>query len=160
MDVTLTELVELPDGRIEERRPEPRLPSDRVTVLDIQGSTFYAGARTVAGLLPVPEGAVRPVVVLRLRGRTKVGATFISVIHRYAERLAAVSGRLYLSGVDEGVRTTLIRSGKLDLGGAVVVESMTPIIGESTLQALADANAWLLEARGSADSPPAGDAGV
>jgi SulP family sulfate permease len=160
MDVTVTELVALPDGRIEERRPSPNLASDRVTVLDIQGSTFYAGARTVAGLLPIPEGAVRPVVVLRLRGRTKVGATFISIIHRYAGRLAAVGGRLYLSGVDEGVRTTLIRSGKLDLGGAVVVTSMTPILGESTLEALADANAWLLEARGSADSAPAGDAGA
>jgi SulP family sulfate permease len=157
-DVTVTELIELPDGRIAERRPEPHLASDRVTVLDIQGSTFYAGARTVAGLLPLPEGAIRPVVVLRLRGRTKVGATFISVIDRYAGRLASVGGRLYLSGVDEGVRTTLIRSGKLDLGGAVVVESMTPIIGESTLRALADANAWLVEARGSTDPKAAGDA--
>jgi SulP family sulfate permease len=158
MDVTVTELVELPDGRIEERRPESHLASDRVTVLDIQGSTFYAGARTVAGLLPIPEGAVRPVVVLRLRGRTKVGATFISIIHRYAGRLAAAGGRLYLSGVDESVRTTLVRSGKLDLGGAVVVEAVTPIIGESTLRALADANAWLLEARGSVEPEPGRDA--
>jgi SulP family sulfate permease len=149
MDVTVTELVELPDGRIEERRVEPRLASERVTVLDIQGSTFYAGARTVAGLLPAPEGAVRPVVVLRLRGRTKVGATFISVVDRYAGRLAAAGGRLYLSGVDEGVRAILVRSGKLDLGRDVVIDPMTPIIGESTRRALAGANAWLLEARGS-----------
>jgi len=160
LDVTVTELVELPDGRIEERRPPPHLASERVTVLDIQGSTFYAGARTVASLLPVPEGAVRPVVVLRLRGRTKVGATFISVLHRYAERLEAVGGRLYLSGVDEGVRATLVRSGKLDLGGVVVLKAVTPIIGESTLEALADANAWLLEARGSADPGTGRDPGA
>jgi SulP family sulfate permease len=143
MDVVVTQLVELPDGRVEERPPEPRLGSGRPTVLDIHGSMFYAGAQTLARLLPAPEGAVRPVVVLRIRGRTKVGATFIKIVDRYAGRLAAVGGRLYLSGVDEHVRDQLVRSGKLDLGGDVRLEEVTPVIGESTRRAIGKAEAWL-----------------
>ncbi len=144
MDVSVTQLVELPDGRIEERTPDPRLASERPTVLDIHGSMFYAGAQTVARLLPAPEGSVRPVVILRIRGRTKVGATFIQIVDRYAGRLASVGGRLYLSGVDEQVRVQLVRSGKLDLGGDVWLEGVTPIIGESTRRAVGAAETWLV----------------
>jgi sulfate permease, SulP family len=68
------------------------------------------------------------------------------VVDRYANRLAAVGGRLYLSGVDDHVRQQLVRSGKLDLGGAVWLDSRTAVIGESTRRAIADANAWLVEA--------------
>ena len=159
MDVSLKEWVELPDGRIEERPPPARLESERPTVLDIEGSMFYAGAQTLARLLPAPEDSVRPVVVLRIRGRTKVGATFIQIVDRYAGRLAAVGGRLYLSGVDERVRVQLVRSGKLDLGGEVWLENVTPIIGESTRRAMADAHAWLLESKASEDASSEAGAG-
>jgi SulP family sulfate permease len=155
MDVSVTELLTRPDGRIEERPPPVRLPSERPTILDIHGSMFYAGAQTVARLLPAPEGAVRPVVILRLRGRTKVGATFIQIVDRYARRLQVVGGRLYLSGVDDHVRTQLVRSGKLDLGGDVWLEEVTPIIGDSTARALGNAEAWL--ATSSARSAPDGE---
>ncbi|HEY7131370.1 MAG TPA: SulP family inorganic anion transporter [Candidatus Limnocylindrales bacterium] len=146
MDVSISELVELPGGGVEERKPPKSLPSEATTTLDIHGSMFYAGARTFARLLPSPEGSTRPVVVLRLRGRTKVGATFIEVVDRYAGRLAVAGGRLYLSGVDDHVRQQLVRSGKLDLGGAVRLDPKTAVIGESTRRAIADANAWLVEA--------------
>ncbi len=163
MDVSISELVERPDGRVEVRPPEKRLRSDATTTLDVQGSLFYAGARTFARLLPIPEGSTRPVVIVRLRGRTKVGATFIEVIDRYAGRLASVGGRIYLTGVDDHVRQQMVRSGKLDLGGTVWLETMTPILGESTRRAIQDANAWLVESTpsgpasaGEADHPSAG----
>lgn len=49
------ELRELSDGRIEEHKPPKELTSDAVTVLDVYGNLFYAGARTLERLLPVPE---------------------------------------------------------------------------------------------------------
>jgi len=118
---------------------------------------FYAGAQTFARLLPIPEGAARPVVIIRLRGRTKVGATFIEIVDRYAGRLASVGGRLYLSGVDDNVRQTMVRSGKLDIGHEAWLESMTPIIGESTRRALRDAEAWLVEAEAPGSGQASGD---
>jgi sulfate permease, SulP family len=42
-DISLVELVELPDGRIEARPPSAQLVSDTVTVLSVQGSLFRRG---------------------------------------------------------------------------------------------------------------------
>ena len=74
--------------------------SRQVVLLDIYGSLYYAGAKTLQAHLPDPGGAVEPAVVIRLRGRAMLGATSFAVLSDYAERLDAVGGRLYLSGVD------------------------------------------------------------
>jgi sulfate permease, SulP family len=83
------------------------------------------------------------VVVLRLRGRMRVGATFVDLVTRYAGQLAAAGGRLYLSGVDPRVRDQMRRSGKLTAAGPLAVYEATPIVGESSRRAAADAAAWL-----------------
>jgi sulfate permease, SulP family len=80
---------------------------------------------------------------LRLRGYTNVGATLIDVLDAYADALAEVGGRLYLSGVDAEVSTQLRRAGKLDLDKAVHLVLADDVIGASTAQALAHASAWL-----------------
>jgi len=114
-----------------------------VTVLDVDGSLFFAGARTLADALPSPEGAARPVVILRLRGYTNVGATLIEVLDNYADALAAAGGRLYLSGVDQEVDKQLKRAGKLDLDRVVHLIPADDVFGASTEQAVARASAWL-----------------
>lgn len=144
-DITVVELVKRPDGRIEERKPPRRLPTDRVTVLDIYGHLFYAGARTLERLLPLPEeGAVHPVVVLRLRGRTSLGATLEEVLARYAQKLAAAEGRLYLTGLSERAHKEAVRMAKLRLSGPVRTYEVTPVLWESTRAARAHAQAWLV----------------
>lgn len=144
-DVSVVELIRLPDGRIEERKPPKRLPPDRVTVLDIYGHLFYAGVRTLERLLPLPEkGSGHPAVVLRLRGRTGLGATLEEVLSRYADKLAEVGGRLYLTGLSEQAHEEVIRMSKLSLIGPVRAYMVTPIIGESTAEAQDDAKAWLV----------------
>lgn len=150
-DVTVRERISLPDGRVAEADPPKTLPSEEVTVLDVYGSLFFAGARTLREVLPSPEGAIRPAVVLRLRGRTRVGATLIEVLDDYADDLAEVGGRLYLSGVDEDVGEQLREAGKLDLGQAVHVVPAGDVIGASTDQAVSSARGWLGSTR--ADAP-------
>lgn len=145
--VTVLALVPVGDGRFAEREPPERLPSGEVTVLDVDGSLFFAGARTLAEKLPSPAKARRPVVVLRLRGRTRVGATLIDVLDEYADDLAEAGGRLYLTGVDEDVAEQLRRSRKLDLNRTVVVTPAADVIGASTERALGAARAWLGGAR-------------
>jgi sulfate permease, SulP family len=142
-DVTVRALIPLGDGRFSEGKPPARLPSNAVTVLDVYGSLFFAGARTLADALPSPRNAVRPVVVLRLRGRTRVGATLIEVLDEYADDLAEVGGRLYLSGVDEELAEQLRNIGKLDLEEGVHLVPAGPILGASTAQAWTLASAWL-----------------
>ena len=114
-----------------------------MTVLDVYGSLLYAGARTLETRLPDPAGASSPVVVLRLRRRTSLGATFVKVVAAYADRLAKSDGRLYLSGLEPSLTKRLQRTGHLD--GPVRTFQATPLVGESTGAAYHDAKEWLVK---------------
>ena len=69
------------------------------------------------------------------------------MLARYAEQLAAVGGRLYLSGVDEHVRKQFRRSGKLGVSDAPSIYAATSVVGESSRHAYADAKAVLVSAK-------------
>ena len=142
MDLSVVELVPAEGGRFTERPAPASLPSDQVTILDVYGSLLYAGSRTLQAKLPDPGGSHAPAVVLRLRGRTSLDATFIKVAAVYAERLAQVDGRLYLSGLDPSVTERLHHTGRLE--GPVRLFEATPLVGESTQAAQHAAQAWLV----------------
>ncbi|WP_432875090.1 SulP family inorganic anion transporter [Kribbella sp. CA-245084] len=150
MDLKVVELKPAGDGRwIEQPAPE-RLSSHHTVVLDVYGSLLYAGSRTLGAHLPDPAGAEAPAVVLRLRGRTAVGATFVKVLADYAASLYAVGGRLYLSGVDHGLAELLRRTDRVDVSGPVQVFEASELVGESTEKALHEAETWAVDHRGDA----------
>jgi len=146
-EVRVVERVEHSDGGIEERVAPDRLPPHAVTVLHIYGHLFYAGARTLEDKLPSPRGARNAVVVMRMRGRSNLGATLIDVLASYAKELQKGNGRLYLAGINPAVRDEIVRTAKLDLSGPVQLYEMTPLVGEATRKAVADAKAWLASQR-------------
>lgn len=142
-DVRVRALTRREDGSLVETKPPARLPSRAVTVLHAYGSLFFAGARTLQETLPDPAGSEHPVVVLRLRGRTRIGATLIDVLDDYAADLAEVGGRLYLSGVEPDVAKQLRDTAKLDPDEAVRIVTADPALGVATAQAVTEATAWL-----------------
>ncbi|MEV0803717.1 SulP family inorganic anion transporter [Kribbella sp. NPDC050281] len=147
MDLKVVELKPAGDGRwIEHPAPE-QLSSHQTIVLDVYGSLLYAGSRTLGARLPDPAGAEAPAVVLRLRGRTSVGATFVKVLADYAAALHAVGGRLYLSGVDHGLAELLRRTDRVDVSGPVTVFEASELVGESTEKALHEAETWAVAHR-------------
>ena len=146
MDLKVVELLPREDGRFEERRAPSALTSDHVTILDVYGSLLYAGTRTLQARLPDPAGAEAPVVILRLRGRTSLGSTFIKLVGDYADRLDDVGGRLYLSGLQPSLTEQLDRTGSIE--GPVRAFEATPVVGESTQAAYLDAEAWLVRRHG------------
>nr|WP_272954990.1 SulP family inorganic anion transporter [Kribbella shirazensis] len=147
MDLKVVQLTPVVGGRWTEHAAPEKLPSYQATVLDVYGSLLYAGSRTLRVRLPDPAGAEAPTVVLRLRGRTAVGATFVKVMADYAAALNAVGGRLYLSGVDHAVAELLRRTERPDLTEPIGVFEATELLGESTGQALREAEAWAVRRR-------------
>jgi len=143
LDLRIVELVH--DGTGFSERPAPRALAGRVVLLDVYGSLFYAGARTLQSRLPDPTGSVRPVVVLRLRGRAQLGATSFTVLADYAERLHAAGGRFYLSGLDPAAFEQLERNATVDTAALVEVFVATDRLGESSLAAYDAARRWLAE---------------
>jgi SulP family sulfate permease len=156
MDLAVVELIPREDGRFEERPAPATLTSGHVTILDVYGSLLYAGSRTLLARLPDPATARSPVVVLRLRGRTTLGATFIKIITDYAGRLANADGRLYLSGLRPDLTERLRRTGSIQ--GPLRAVEATPVVGESTHTAYLDAEAWLVN-KHDPDAPEAASDG-
>ena len=85
-------------------------------------------------------------VIIRLRGRTSLGSTSFTVLSGYGDRLSKAGGRLYLSGVDaelaELFRKTRTVTQEED---SVQLFEATPIIGDSSRQALAAAEQFLAD---------------
>ena len=147
LDLVVVELVPRPDGSLEEHPAPTRLESERVVVLDAYGSLLYAGARTLLARLPDPSGTRAPVVVLRVRGRTALGATFFAVVSDYAARLGAVGGRLFLSGVGPDLLARMQGVGVLDGPQTIRAFEATPVIGASSRRAYDEAGTWLIAHR-------------
>ncbi len=144
-DLRVVELRRRDDGRFEEF-PAPKVAPDRqVVVIDAYGSLLYAGARTLQLRLPDPSGATQPVVVLRLRGRLSLGATFAAVLADYVDRLDRVGGHLILSGVQSPMLAKIERTSSSRVAGAIDVYEASEVIGESTELAIAAGERWLAE---------------
>jgi SulP family sulfate permease len=132
IDLKVVRLIPGRLGGYTEAEVPKTLSDDDVVVLDVYGSLFYAGAHTLQLRLPDPGTAVHAAVILRLRGRTTLGATFLVVIGAYAQRLESTGGRLYLSGLDESVATKWEGNHLPERIGSVKLYRATPQIGEST----------------------------
>jgi len=147
IDLRVVELVPNDDGTFAEQPAAPLLQSRRVTLLDVYGSLFYAGARTLQARLPDPGQAESPAVVLRLRGRTMLGATAFDVLTDYAERLATAGGRLYLSGIDPAALKQLRSNQTVEEVTGVRIFEANETIGESSLEAYHAASRWMTTQR-------------
>jgi SulP family sulfate permease len=136
LDVRLVEMVQIPDGRFAEVEPPEQPKSHDVTILNVYGSLFYAGAQVVEQMLPDPLGTEEAYVVLRLRGRVDVGSTFLEVLKRYEERMERENGHLLLAGVGDDLFAQLERTGTLDVIGEENVFHAVSTLGDSTARAV------------------------
>jgi SulP family sulfate permease len=142
-DLRVVRLTPRDDGAFVEQPPPLRLQSRHVLLLDVYGSLFYAGARTLQARLPDPAGAECTAVVLRLRGRAMLGATAFAVLADYAGQLAAAGGQLYLTKVDPAVLRQLRRNRTVEQVDGVRIFEASEVVGESSLAGYHAAQQWL-----------------
>ena len=105
----------------------------------------FASARTIQDLLPKADQAQRAVVILRLRGRSRIGSTFLQVLERYAAKLQAKGGKLVLSGVSAHVLAQLARTETFETIPQEDIFLATEALARSTRQAMAAAKQWLAQ---------------
>jgi SulP family sulfate permease len=143
-DVRLVEFVPNPDRTLREQPVPAELPGHGVTLLNIYGSVFFAGASRVEEMLPSVQNADRPVVILRLREHSQISSTFLNVLERYELQLRARGGKLILAGVGERVKEQLDRTETIsEFLGEEDVFPVTDTLGASTMDALDAAHRWL-----------------
>ena len=131
-------------GHYVEVDPPAELPAGEVVLLQPYGSLFFAAAPTFEAALPaVGPGSVGSVVVLRLRGRSDLGTTFMDVLHRYAESLAAVGSKLVVVSANDRIIDQMTVNGIVDVIGSENVYPGSERVGATTRRAYDDALAWV-----------------
>jgi sulfate permease, SulP family len=110
------------------------LPDNKVTFLKIYGSLFFAGAKNFEEDLPDVDKTHNAVVILNLRGYNELGATFITVLERFAKALQKNDNTLMLVNVSPQVYTQLVNTNRLRVLGEENVFQLSAH-GETTRQA-------------------------
>jgi SulP family sulfate permease len=82
-------------------------------------------------------------VILRLRGRSDLGTTFMDVLYRYAQGLATLGSKLVIVSANQRIQEQLAVTGITDLIGAENLYTGDERVGATVKRAHADAMAWL-----------------
>jgi MFS superfamily sulfate permease-like transporter len=144
-----------PQGQFIETDPPARLPAEDVVIPQPYGSLFFAAAPVFEAALPaLGEDSRNSVVILRLRGRSDLGTTFMDVLYRYAQGLAALGSKLVIVSVDERIQEQLAVTGITDLIGAENLYTGDERVGATVRRANADAMAWVEANRRASGSDP------
>ena len=156
--VTIKQLTRVGSFYVVEVDPPTELPASKVVVLQPYGSLFFAAAPVFEAALPaVSEDSRSSVVILRLRGRTELGTTFMDVLLRYAISLRDVDSRLVLVSANARISEQLDITGITDVIGASSVYEGDERVGATLQRAYEDALAWV-EARRTDSGPQNGPA--
>jgi sulfate permease, SulP family len=133
-----------PEGNLIETDPPARLPAGEVVALQPYGSLFFAAASALESQFPVPADSSRnSVVILRLRGRTDLGTTFMQVLRRYAEELTASGSKLVIVSASERIQEQLRVTGVTDLVAPEDIYTGDERVGATLKRAYADGTAWI-----------------
>ena len=133
-----------PDGNLIETDPPPQLPAGEVVALQPYGSLFFAAAPVLESQLPAPAAtALNSVVILRLRGRTDLGTTFMDVLRRYAQTLTAADSKLVIVSASERIQEQLRVTGVTDLIAPQNIYGGDERVGATLKRAYTDAIAWI-----------------
>ena len=133
-----------PDGNLIETDPPAQLPAGEVVALQPYGSLFFAAAPVLESQLPAPAAtSLNSVVILRLRGRTDLGTTFMDVLRRYAEALTAASSKLVIVSASERIQEQLRVTGVTDLISPQDIYAGDERVGATLKRAYADATSWI-----------------
>ena len=142
--VTVRRQVRDGSGQLVEVDPPAELPAHEVVVLQPYGSLFFAAAPIFLAALPdVGPGSNGSVVILRLRGRTDLGTTFMDALRRYAESLGDAGSRLVIVSANERIVEQLTVTGITDVIGDGGIYPGDERVGATVARAEADAASWV-----------------
>ncbi len=134
------------DGGLRETDRPEEVPPGQVIILQPYGSLFFASAPVFEEKLPDVTPETRgSVVILRLRGRSDLGSTFMDVLEKYGRALKEQGNELMLVSADENMHDQLQVAGVADLVGEQNVFTSDEWLGQTLRTAYEQAVAWVDE---------------
>lgn len=130
--------------RMKEVDPPEEVGVDEVIILQPYGSVFFASAPVFDEALPeVVAESFNSVVIIRLRGKSDLGSTFMDVVARYAYALRSANCKLMVTYADEKVSDQFAVTGAgVALGEENIYES-DEWLGATVRRAHEDAESWI-----------------
>lgn len=143
-DVTIKRWMIPEPGVMIEVDPPETVPPNEVVVLQPYGSLFFAAAPIFEEELPdvTPESR-NSVVILRLRGRSDIGTTFMDALGKYAESLKDVDSQLMIVSASDRIQEQLEVTGVAEIVGAENLYPSDERIGATLRRAFEDATQWI-----------------
>ncbi|MFE3023094.1 SulP family inorganic anion transporter [Nocardia tengchongensis] len=140
----LTALVRNENGRWEPAPMPSELPPRRVTVINYDGTSFFAELPHLQARMPQVAGARDAVLVLALRAATDTPSSAVlkSFAH-YATTLRAEGGQLVLAGVRPTLSELLEHTGIAAEFGPGSIVAATPELMQSVEHAVGLAERWI-----------------
>jgi SulP family sulfate permease len=133
-----------PDGRVREIEPPARVGAREVVVLVPYGSLFFAAAPLFEKALPdVTDSTRNSAVILRLRGKSDIGSTFMEILVRYAGALRRVDSKLVIVSDDNRMLEQFAVTGVTEAVGAENIYSSSDWLGATVARANRDAQDWV-----------------
>jgi SulP family sulfate permease len=90
-------------------------------------------------------------VILRLRGRSDLGSTFMDVLARYGETLRDVGSKLVIVSGDDQLNAQLAVTGVTAVVGTSNIYTSDERVGATVRRAYDEALEWVGSQRGNAD---------
>ncbi len=132
------------DGRLREVETPDEVGVNEVMVLQPYGSLFFASAPLFEGELPqVTDRTSNSVVILRLRGKSDIGSTFMEVLDRYATTLRQANSKLVLISADDRMLEQFAVMGVTETVGRDNIYTSDEWLGATVGRANADAREWV-----------------
>ena len=142
--VTLKRWIPDGEGNLRETEPPRTVDTDQIIVLQPYGSLFFAAAPVFEELLPdATSDTDNSVVILRLRGRTDLGSTFMDVLRRYAEDLNASDSKLVIISADTRIHEQLAVTRVTAAVGTENIYTSDEWVGATLKRAYEDAVGWV-----------------
>lgn len=133
-----------PEGDLIETDPPADVPANEVVALQPYGSLFFAAAPVLESQLPaLADGSRNTVVILRLRGRTDLGTTFMDVLRRYAQALTAAESKLVIVSANDRIQEQLRVTGVTDVIAPENIYAGDERVGATLKRAYADPVTWI-----------------
>ncbi len=142
------------DGDLREVEAPSDVPPNEVVLLQPYGSLFFASAPVFEEKLPnVTDESRNAVVILRLRGRSDLGSTFMDVLLRYAQALRDQESKLILVSANENIHEQLAVARVTSVVGSQNIYTSDEWVGRTFKQAYRDASVWVEDHRDDSAEP-------
>ncbi len=137
------------EGRQFRIRPVPKeIPSNEVTIIQQQGTRYFAAVHTMEDNLPEWRNTTNAVIIFSIYGSSAMSSDLVDLFKSLHEEMTLAGNRIILAGVEPRIMEKMERTGLLDILGPDNVYPAEEVLGAAIWKALESANETLAQGSG------------